>query len=64
MVSTLLIIDQFIALTCFSFVFGGLKNDHQEFHPAVSENGSGLMLVAASTSIPIILLYTSFDFRC
>ncbi|KAH8643410.1 vacuolar calcium ion transporter /H(+) exchanger [Alternaria alternata] len=39
--------------TC--FIFGGLKNDHQEFHPAVSENGSGLMLVAASTSSSCIL---------
>ena len=32
------------------FVAGGLKHDTQEFHSAVSENGSGLMLVASSTS--------------
>jgi Ca2+:H+ antiporter len=32
--------------TC--FVAGGIKNDTQEFHEAVSESGSGLMLVAAS----------------
>ena len=31
------------------FVAGGMKNDVQEFHEAVSESGSGLMLVAAST---------------
>jgi Ca2+:H+ antiporter len=30
------------------FVAGGMKNDVQEFHEAVSESGSGLMLVAAS----------------
>jgi len=29
------------------FVAGGMKNDVQEFHEAVSESGSGLMLVAA-----------------
>ncbi|KZM20600.1 uncharacterized protein EKO05_0010910 [Ascochyta rabiei] len=29
------------------FVAGGIKNDVQEFHEAVSESGSGLMLVAA-----------------
>jgi len=32
------------------FVAGGFKHDVQEFHSAVSENGSGLMLVASSTS--------------
>lgn len=32
------------------FVAGGIKNDVQEFHEAVSESGSGLMLVAASRS--------------
>lgn len=32
--------------TC--FVAGGIKNNTQEFHEAVSESGSGLMLVAAS----------------
>lgn len=37
--------------TC--FVAGGIKNDIQEFHSAVSENGSGLMLVAASTLTPM-----------
>jgi Ca2+:H+ antiporter len=31
------------------FVAGGIKHDTQEFHDAVSESGSGLMLVAAST---------------
>lgn len=30
------------------FVAGGVKNDVQKFHEAVSESGSGLMLVAAS----------------
>lgn len=30
------------------FVAGGIKNNTQEFHEAVSESGSGLMLVAAS----------------
>jgi Ca2+:H+ antiporter len=34
------------------FVAGGIKHDVQEFHDAVSESGSGLMLVAASTFIP------------
>ena len=34
--------------TC--FVAGGIKNDTQEFHEAVSESGSGLMLVASSKS--------------
>ncbi|KAG9192551.1 hypothetical protein G6011_11285 [Alternaria panax] len=41
--------------TC--FVFGGLKNDHQEFHPAVSENGSGLMLVAATALVLPAVFY-------
>jgi Ca2+:H+ antiporter len=31
------------------FIAGGLKHDVQEFHSAISENGSGLMLVASST---------------
>jgi Ca2+:H+ antiporter len=31
------------------FIAGGIKHDVQEFHSAVSENGSGLMLVASST---------------
>lgn len=31
------------------FVAGGIKHDVQEFHSAISENGSGLMLVASST---------------
>ena len=35
------------------FVAGGIKNDAQEFHEAVSESGSGLMLVAASTSLVV-----------
>lgn len=34
------------------FVAGGIKNNIQEFHEAVSESGSGLMLVAASTLSP------------
>ncbi|CAI9637921.1 unnamed protein product [Alternaria burnsii] len=41
--------------TC--FIFGGLKNDHQEFHPAVSENGSGLMLVAATALVLPAVFY-------
>lgn len=38
------------------FVAGGIKQSTQEFHPAVSENGSGLMIVASSTlsSLPPI----------
>lgn len=36
------------------FVAGSIKNDVQEFHEAVSESGSGLMLVASSKC-----LYTS-----
>lgn len=31
------------------FVAGGLKGGQQEFHEAISEAGSGLMLVAGST---------------
>ena len=31
------------------FVAGGIKNNIQEFHEAVSESGTGLMMVAAST---------------
>lgn len=34
-----------------SFIAGGLKHNQQEFHEAISENGSGLMLVAASKLI-------------
>lgn len=34
------------------FIAGGLKNNVQEFHDAVSENGSGLMLVASSMFPP------------
>jgi Ca2+:H+ antiporter len=30
------------------FLAGGLKRDEQTFHPAVSEAGSGIMLVAGS----------------
>ncbi|KAF3033763.1 hypothetical protein E8E12_004492 [Didymella heteroderae] len=33
------------------FVAGGIKNDTQEFHEAVSESGSGLMLVASMALI-------------
>lgn len=32
------------------FIAGGLKRKEQSFHPAVSEAGSGLMLVAGSKS--------------
>jgi Ca2+:H+ antiporter len=32
------------------FLAGGLRNHEQDFHPAVSEAGSGLMLVAGSKS--------------
>jgi len=39
--------------TC--FVAGGIKNNTQEFHEAVSESGSGLMLVAASESTTFVL---------
>lgn len=31
-------------------MIGGLKNDVQKFHEAVSESGNGLLLVASSTS--------------
>lgn len=31
------------------FIAGGMKRDEQVFHEAISEVGSGLMLVAAST---------------
>ncbi|KAJ4362927.1 hypothetical protein N0V83_010044 [Neocucurbitaria cava] len=50
--------------TC--FVAGGLKNDTQEFHSAVSENGSGLMLVAAMALVlPAVFyqyLYNNTDY--
>lgn len=38
-------------LLCLGFCFmaGGLKGGEQSFHEAISEAGSGLMLVAAST---------------
>jgi Ca2+:H+ antiporter len=39
--------------TC--FIAGGIKNNIQEFHEAVSESGSGLMLVAASESSRVVL---------
>ncbi|KAF2029706.1 hypothetical protein EK21DRAFT_100943 [Setomelanomma holmii] len=31
----------------FCFIAGGMKNNTQDFHPAVSESGNGLLLVAA-----------------
>lgn len=36
-------------LLCLGFCFfvGGLKNNEQQFHPVISETGSGLLLVAA-----------------
>jgi Ca2+:H+ antiporter len=45
------------------FIAGGLKHDVQEFHSAISENGSGLMLVASSTLIlaSSASLYTNSD---
>jgi Ca2+:H+ antiporter len=46
--------------TC--FIAGGLKHDTQEFHEAVSESGSGLMLVAASALSPAIPVTHFADF--
>lgn len=40
------------------FFFGGLKREEQEFHEAVSEVGSGLMLVAGSEFVRPSLLCT------
>jgi Ca2+:H+ antiporter len=34
------------------FFAGGLRREEQEFHPAISETGSGLMLVAGSEILP------------
>lgn len=38
------------------FVAGGIKNDVQELHEAVSESGSGLVLIAASMLQSILLV--------
>lgn len=40
------------------FAVGGIREhgDQQEFHPAISEVGSGLMLVAGSKSPPFLIL--------
>lgn len=35
------------------FIAGGLKNNVQKFHEAVSESGTGLMMVAASTFVTL-----------
>ncbi|KNG52182.1 vacuolar calcium ion transporter /H(+) exchanger [Stemphylium lycopersici] len=43
------------------FVAGGIKNDQQEFHSAVSENGSGLMLVAATALVLPAVFYAYLD---
>lgn len=39
------------------FVAGGIKNDIQEFHEAVSESGSGLMMVASMALILPAVFY-------
>ncbi|KAI8938513.1 hypothetical protein NX059_004400 [Plenodomus lindquistii] len=48
------------------FVAGGIKHDVQEFHSAVSENGSGLMLVASMALVlPAVFykyLYNNADY--
>ncbi|USP74723.1 Vacuolar calcium ion transporter [Curvularia clavata] len=41
-----------------SFIAGGLKHVQQEFHEAVSENGSGLMLVAAMALVLPAVFYS------
>lgn len=41
------------------FVAGGFKHDVQEFHSAVSENGSGLMLVASMALVLPAIFYNS-----
>ncbi|KAL6711754.1 hypothetical protein ACN47E_002797 [Coniothyrium glycines] len=50
--------------TC--FIAGGLRHDTQEFHDAVSESGSGLMLVAATALVlPAVFnkyLYNNTDY--
>jgi Ca2+:H+ antiporter len=43
----------------FCFVAGGLKGGEQVFHEAISEAGSGLMLVAGSTCLPFPRISTS-----
>lgn len=44
------------------FIAGGLKHNTQEFHEAVSENGTGLMLVAASKCLFTFVPATSPGF--
>ncbi|KAH7062924.1 hypothetical protein BKA63DRAFT_526741 [Paraphoma chrysanthemicola] len=41
----------------FCFIAGGLKNKIQEFHPAVSESGNGLLLVAAMALVLPAVFY-------
>jgi Ca2+:H+ antiporter len=41
------------------FFVGGLKRDEQVFHEAISEAGSGLMLVAGSTFTSLFSLFPS-----
>lgn len=48
----------------FCFVAGGLKGGEQSFHEAISEAGSGLMLVAASTSSRTIIVQLVADLHC
>ncbi|KAF1830065.1 hypothetical protein BDW02DRAFT_573400 [Decorospora gaudefroyi] len=40
------------------FIAGGIKHDTQEFHSAVSENGTGLMLVASMALVLPAVFYT------
>ncbi|EMD64684.1 hypothetical protein COCSADRAFT_140739 [Bipolaris sorokiniana ND90Pr] len=40
------------------FIAGGLKHNQQEFHEAISENGSGLMLVAAMALVLPAVFYS------
>ncbi|EDU45551.1 ChaA Ca2+ H+ antiporter [Pyrenophora tritici-repentis] len=40
------------------FIAGGLKNKTQEFHSAISENGSGLMLVASMALVLPAIFYS------
>ncbi|KAF2275732.1 uncharacterized protein EI97DRAFT_434142 [Westerdykella ornata] len=45
------------------FLVGGLKRDEQEFHPAISEVGSGLMLVAGMGLILPAVYFAALDKR-
>ncbi|KAL6173072.1 hypothetical protein ACJQWK_00642 [Exserohilum turcicum] len=40
------------------FIAGGIKHDQQEFHEAISENGSGLMIVAAMALVLPAVFYS------